>query len=176
VPALGKQAFDELCARGCGACGRNYLKVRALAGARVDVMEGDAVSPLAWTYAPEALAERVYRVECAECGVVLFERDDCPLCKSPSQLARAIGAQNGVAPPRECTHCGYAELTLTVEARLRVETILGRVSRRVAEAEAHEPGFHVVEAHCRSCEQLTASAGDARCVACGRSRLLRRMM
>ena len=174
MAALGKQAFDELCARGCGACGRNYLKVRALAGARVDVMEGDAVSALQWTYAPEALAERVYRVECAECGALLFERDDCPLCQSASQLARALGAQNGIVPPRQCAHCGYAELTLTVEARLRVETILGRVSRRVAEAEPHEPGFHVVEARCRSCEQPTAAAGDARCVMCGRSRLLRR--
>jgi hypothetical protein len=58
---------------------------------------------------------------------------------------------------------------------MRVETVLGRVSRKVAEAEAHEGGFHVVEARCKSCEELVAAAGDSKCVVCGRSSLLRGM-
>jgi hypothetical protein len=173
VPPLEKQAFEELLQKGCGKCGRNYLKARALVRGSIEILDGDPVSAVTWTY--ESLAERVYRVECAECNTFLFERDECPLCNARGMLGRALEAQNGIAPPRQCPRCEYAELTLTVELRLRAETILGRISRRVAEAEAHEPGFHIVEARCRSCEEVVAAAGDARCVACGRSSLMRRL-
>ena len=176
MPLLEKHAFDELVARGCTSCGRNYLKLRALATATLNALEGDPVSSLSWTDAPELLPERVYRVECAECGATLFSRDDCPLCRAAGGLSRALAGPHGLSPPpRECPHCGFTELSWTVVTRLRVETILGRPSRRVAEAEAHEPGFHVVEASCRSCEQTVARVGDARCAGCGRSSLLKRM-
>jgi hypothetical protein len=166
-------AVDEILRNGCASCGRNYLKVRALVRGVFHVLDGDPVSAVKWTY--DSLAERVYRIDCAECNALQLERDDCPLCATRGMLARAIEGRNGITPPAQCPHCQYGELTWTVELRLRAETILGRVSRRVAEAEAHEGGFHVVEARCRSCEQVVAAAGDARCVACGRSSLLKRL-
>jgi hypothetical protein len=172
VPALEKQAFDQMIAAGC-ACGRKDLKVKALATGRLDTLGGDPVSPVIWTY--ETLHDRVYRIECAECAAALFSRDDCPLCQAKGGLGRALEAQNGLQPLAKCPRCEYEELTLTVETRLRVETVLGRISRRVAEAESHEPGFHVVEMQCRSCEEVVARSGDARCVMCGRSSLLRRL-
>jgi hypothetical protein len=168
-----KQTFDEMLVKGCPKCGRNYLKVRALARGTVEFLDGEPVSAVKWAY--ESLRERVYRIDCAECQASLFTRDDCPLCQAPNMLARALEGQNGVTPPKACPKCGYEELLLTVEARLRAETVLGSVSRRVAESEAHDGGFHVVEAHCRSCEELVAAAGDAKCVGCGRSSLMRRL-
>ena len=51
----------------------------------------------------------------------------------------------------------------------------GRLSRRKADAEPHDPGFHVTQAECRDCEAVVAQVGDARCVACGRSTLMKRM-
>ncbi len=174
MAALEKRAFEELLAGGCVHCGRSYLTIRALATGTIDLLEADAVSPIEWTYPAEALPERIYRVECAECAAILFERDDCPLCGAGGGLAKALSAQNGMKPLGECPRCHFAELTLTVEARLRIETLLGRISRRVAEAESHEAGFHIIEARCQSCEETVAQAGDARCPACGRSRLLRK--
>ena len=173
MAALEKQTFEELLARGCGECGRNHLKARALARGSVEILDGDPVSPVTWTY--ESLAERVYRIECAECGRVCYSRDECPLCGTGGRLAPSLEGRNGIAPPAKCPRCDYAELTLTVELRMRAEATLGRISRRVAEAEAHEGGFHVVEARCQSCEQTVAKAGDGRCVACGRSSLMKRL-
>jgi uncharacterized OB-fold protein len=164
-------SWNEIVAAGCTACGRNHLAARALSGGTVEVMEGDATSPIRWSGEP-----RVYRVDCAECGAILFAREDCPLCEARGNLTKVLSAQNGIPAPKSCPSCGFNELVLTVEARVRVELTHGRVSRKVAEAEPHEGGFHVVEARCQSCEEVVAKAGDAKCVACGRSRLLRRMI
>src|SRR5262249_38520676 len=133
-----------------------------------DFLEGEPVSAVTWMDEP-----RIYRVECAECKAIAWEHNDCPLCGAPGRLAQALDGRNGMVAPSQCPRCDYGELTLTVELRLRLETVLGRVSRKVAQAEAHEGGFHVVEARCRSCEQVVAAAGDAKCVVCGRSSLLR---
>jgi hypothetical protein len=170
VPPLEK--LDELLAKGCDHCGRNHLKVRALATGTLVMLDGEPVSAVTWTY--ESLPERAYRVDCAECNSCLILRDECPLCGAGGRLTQAVEGRNGVTPPQRCPKCGYEELLLTAELRLRAETVLGRISRRVAEAEAHEGGFHVLEARCRSCEERVAAAGDARCVACGRSSLMRR--
>ena len=175
MPPIAKEAWDALLRDGCDRCKRNYLRVRLLASGTIEVMEGDAVSTVTWTVAPEALHERIFRVECSECAALLFSREDCPLCRGAGGLQRALGGNHGMATPRACPRCGFAELTLSVEARLRLETLLGRISRRVLDGEPHEPGFHVVEARCESCEETVAKAGDARCVGCGRSSLLRRM-
>ena len=137
------------------------------------MLGGDPVSPVTWTY--ESLEDRVYKIECSECGQTLFERDDCPGCQGKGGLQRALEGQHGLSPPKVCPRCQYEEVTLTVEARMRVETILGRISRRVCEAESHEGGFHIVEVFCQSCEETVAQSGDAKCVMCGRSRLLRRI-
>jgi hypothetical protein len=52
--------------------------------------------------------------------------------------------------------------------------IVGRVSRRVADAAPGEPGFHVVQVRCPSCEAMVAEASSMKCAACGRSSLLKR--
>jgi hypothetical protein len=144
------------------------MKRRALGRGTIDFLDGEPVSAVTWTGEPH-----VYRVECGDCKAVAWESPDCPLCGAAGRLRQALDGKNRIAPPRQCPRCDYAELTLTVELRLRVETVLGRVSRKVAEAEAHEGGFHVVEARCKSCEEIVAAAGEAACVACGRSNLLR---
>lgn len=143
---------------------------RALARGAIDFLDGEPVSSVSWVGEP-----RVYRIECGECKAIAWEDASCPLCGAAGRLTQALEGRNGIAPPKQCGECGYEELTLTVELRMRVETVLGRVSRKVAEAEAHEGGFHVVEARCKSCEELVAAAGDSKCVACGRSSLLRGM-
>jgi hypothetical protein len=169
----GVENLDQWIARGCEHCGRSYLKIRAVATGRIDVLGGDPVSPMSWSY--QSLEDRVYKIECSECNHVLFERDDCPACQGNGGLQRALEAQHGLPALLACPRCEYEELTLTVEARMRVETILGRISRRVCEAESHEGGFHIIEAFCKSCEESVAKSGDAKCALCGRSRLLRRI-
>jgi hypothetical protein len=169
----GIENLDQRIARGCDRCSRSYLKIRGLVTGRIETFGGDPVSPMTWIYA--SLEDRVYKVECSECAAVLFERDDCPGCRGKGGLQRALEGQHGLSPLKACPRCQFEELTLTVEARMRVETILGRISRRVCEAESHEGGFHVVEAFCKSCDATVAQSGDAKCVMCGRSRLLRRI-
>jgi len=175
VPAPDEPLYQSLLAGGCPHCGRNYLKLRAFASASLSVMEGEPVSSLKWTLDNHGLRERVFRIDCAECKAVLFERGDCPLCQAAGGLARALAAQHGLAPPHACPRCGLTELTLTVEVRMHADTLLGAFSRRKAESEPHDPGFHVVEARCRDCEAVVAAVGDARCALCGRSSLMKKL-
>ncbi|HUS66700.1 MAG TPA: hypothetical protein VMZ28_19320 [Kofleriaceae bacterium] len=175
MPALDEPSYRALIATGCPQCKRNYLKLRALATATISVMEGEPVSSLKWQLENEALRERVYRIDCAECKAILFERDECPLCQARGGLSRVLSAQHGLAPPKACPRCGLSELKLTVELRMHADTLLGAHSRRKADAEPHDPGFHVIQAECRDCEDVVAAVGDGRCAACGRSSLLKRL-
>ncbi len=175
MPALDEQSYATLLASGCPQCKRNYLKLRAIQTATLSVMDGEPVSSLKWQFENDALRERVYRIDCAECKAKLFERGDCPLCHASGGLARALSAQHGLASPKSCPRCGLTELKLTVELRMHADTLLGAHSRRKAEAEPHEPGFHITQAECRDCQDVVIAVGDARCAVCGRSSLMKRM-
>jgi hypothetical protein len=174
VAPIAQATFARLLA-GCPSCGRGYLRLEALGTARLRTLGGEPVSSLTWTYSDEALLERLHRIVCSECDAVLFERDDCPLCRAPGKLAAVLHGSHGLAAPPECPRCGLEQLDLTVEARLVIETLLGRQSRRRAAATLGEGGLHVVEASCPDCEEVVASAGSARCAACGRSSLLKKI-
>lgn len=165
--------LDALVKAGCPACKQSQLRLRALQRATLRVMDGEPVSSLKWQ--DEPLEPRVYRVECVACGQVVLERDLCPLCQARGALPRVLKRQNGIPVPRACPRCALEELDLTVEVRMHIETLHGHLSRRRADAEPHEPAFHVVEARCPDCEEVVAAVGDARCAACGRSALLRRL-
>jgi hypothetical protein len=175
VPALDEQSYATLFAAGCPHCKRNYLKLRAIQTATLSVMDGEPVSSLKWQFENEALRERIYRVDCAECKAVLFERTDCPLCGAAGGLPRALAGQHGLATPRSCPRCGLIELELTVELRMHADTLLGAHSRRKADSEPHDPGFHIISARCRDCDDTVIAVGDARCAICGRSSLMKKM-
>ena len=173
MPALDPDGFAALLARRC-ACGRMHLRARAFATGLQGSLEGEPVGAVSWSYAPATLAERVYRIECGECGAVVFERTDCPRCGGPGGVERAQGKQHGLQPPPACPRCEHPELKLTAEVRMHAVFVEGRLARRVADAERHEPGFHVTQIDCPSCERTVGKAG-ADCPLCGRSSLLRRI-
>src|SRR4051812_32482160 len=98
-------------AGGCSSCRRNHLRVRAIETGAIDFLDGEPVSPVRWTYEPETLSARAFRVDCSECGAVLWTRDDCPGCNARGALARAIDRRHGIAsPPRRCPRCDHDEL------------------------------------------------------------------
>ena len=175
MAALDEPAFQALCSAACPRCGAKELRLRALADASYTALAGEPVSALKWKLEGDALRERLYRVECAACAHVLHARDDCPLCGAQGGAERAAAGRNGMAVPHACPSCGIEELRITAIARMHVQTLLGSLSRKKADAEPHDPGFHVTQAECADCEQVVASAGDARCAACGRSSLLKRL-
>jgi hypothetical protein len=175
MPALDEASYRALIAGGCPHCKRSYLKLRAIQTATISVMEGEPVSSLKWQFENDALRERVYRIDCAECKATLFERDECPSCQARGGLPRALSGQHGLPPLKACPRCGLTELKLTVELRMHADTLLGAHSRRKADAEPHDPGFHVTQAECRDCEAVVAAVGDGRCAVCGRSSLLKRL-
>ena len=167
----------EIVGRAC-ACGEPRWKLRAIARAQVRVLDGEPVSAPRFEGAPAldaAFAARVHRVECAGCRAAAWTREECPACRAPQGLPRALDGRNGIAPPRACPRCALEELDLTVELRMHIETLHGRPSRRRADAEAHEGGWHVIEARCPDCAEVIAAVGEARCGVCGRSALLKRM-
>lgn len=179
MAALSADGLAALVAAGCGACRRHQLRVRLLATAKLGLLDGEPVSALSFPAPPESAPERVYRVECVECGAAVWQRDDCPLCRSHAGLARALGGRHGLTLeagtlPRSCPRCGLDDLRATVEARVHLLLLHGHLSRRVADAESHEPGFHVRELACPDCEQVIAASPSLRCVACGRSSLMKR--
>ena len=147
--------------------------MRAFGTARITTLDGEPVSSAVFSYEPETLHERAYRVECGECGAVLFERAECPRCGGGGGLQRALGRQHGPGRLAACPRCEHPELKVTAEARMHAVFIEGRPSRRVVDSEPHEPGFHVSAIDCPSCEATVARAGDD-CVLCGRSSLLLR--
>lgn len=169
---LTAEALSQIVAAGCPACRRNHLAVRALVGGELTVLDGEPVSRVEWTYEREHFAERVYRVDCTECRHVIYEGADCPRCGARGAVGRAVEGRHGLPPLAACPDCGHGELTLTVEARMHALYVLGHASRRVLDAEAHEPGFHVVSAHCEPCDRAVAEV-SGRCPACGRSSLVR---
>jgi ssDNA-binding Zn-finger/Zn-ribbon topoisomerase 1 len=180
VPALSPSDYAALLAAGCPACRRRYFKVRAFARGTLALLDGEPVSAIAWEQPQETPApDRIYRVECSECGAAAFERDDCPLCLARASLGRALAGRHGLTReantlPLICPRCGWDDLRATVEARMHAVMVLGSISRRVADAEAHEPGFHVVSVACPSCEETIAQAPAMRCALCDRSSLLKR--
>jgi hypothetical protein len=91
----------------------------------------------------------------------------------PRTLSRALEGRNGIATPPACPRCGYETLTLRAEVRMYVESLHGHLSRKKIESEPHDPGFHVLEARCQDCDDVVAAADGTRCVACGRSSLLK---
>ncbi len=172
--ALSQEEWDALSRRNCPGCGRAHLVVHALLQGMLGVMSGEPVSSLRWAYDREVVAERVYRVECGECGQVLFSREACPVCGAAGGLARVLSARHGVAVPPRCPLCEYEELTLTAVVPAQLLYTAGTLSRRVCGAEAHEAGFHVAQVDCPCCEETVGKKGLG-CVACGRSSLMKMM-
>lgn len=173
MPALSAAELAALLTAGCSSCGKTELRARALATGTMLLADGEPSTSMTWIYEKDQLFERIYRLECLDCGAASHERDDCPLCKADGGLARALSGRHGVAPPAACPHCDHPELKITVEARMHVIYVLGHIGRRVLDAEPHEPAFHVTQAQCPSCQQTVASVSQ-RCAACGRSSLLRK--
>ncbi len=169
---LTRAHLGELLAAACAGCGGRSFLVRALGTGRAGFLDGEPVSSVGFEReAPPP--ERVYRVECAACGAAAFARDDCPLCRAPGGLQRALGGRHGLAPPARCPRCGDGDLTVEAEVRMHALAVHGAVSRRVADAEPHEAGFHAVRVECPTCEATVADAPSSRCPACGRSSLVR---
>jgi hypothetical protein len=123
------------------------------------------------------LAERVLRVECADCARLLAEDDACPRCQAPGGGTRAMNGRFGLKPPRACPVCAYGELSYRVEARMHVLFLNGSPARRVLDADpadAKDRGWHVLECRCENCEEVVAQAGSVACAMCGKSSLVRR--
>lgn len=173
VGALAQDAFEDLLRSGCPRCRHSQLRFRAFQAATFGTLQGDVVSAPKWSYADDDLPPRVFRVDCLGCKAVLFERDDCPACRVPRALQRALDAQNGIPVPPACPRCGYETLTVTAELRMHVESLHGHASRRRVESEPHDPGFHVTEARCEDCEDVVARVDPTRCILCGRSSLMK---
>jgi hypothetical protein len=172
---LDGDALAALLAAGCPACRGRSLRARALYPVEVRFLDGEPVSAPRWRLDRARFPERIYRVECADCCNAAFERDDCPLCRAPGGLARALEGRNGLAaPPKACPRCQLRELDLTAEIRMHAQYVQSSLARRVADAESHEPAWHTVEAACPDCEEVVARAPEIRCVACGRSSLVKR--
>jgi ssDNA-binding Zn-finger/Zn-ribbon topoisomerase 1 len=171
---LQPDALATIIAAPCPGCAEPALRLRLLVPAEVELLDGDVVSAPAWRLPVEELAARVVSIDCPKCGRELYARSDCPRCLAAGGAARAMEGRNGVTPPRACPRCGLESLTATVELRWRQATLHGHLSRRVADAEPHEGGWHVVEVRCPDCEEIVAAVGEARCAACGRSSLVRR--
>jgi hypothetical protein len=171
VPALAQDSFAALLA-GCPRCRHPQLRFRAFEPAQFDTLQGDVVSAPKWSFDEDSLPARTFRVDCLGCRAVLFERDDCPACRVPRALGRALEAQNGLPIPPACPRCGVETLTFTAELRMHVESLHGHLSRRRVESEPHEPGFHVTEIRCPDCDDVVARV-DGRCILCGRSSLLK---
>jgi predicted RNA-binding Zn-ribbon protein involved in translation (DUF1610 family) len=170
---------DEIvrAAAGCAACGHPTVRVRALAQVTLELLDGEPAGAARLDREGD-FAERVYAVECAGCGAKTLERDTCPLCGARGGLAAALGGSHGLTVaggtlPRRCPRCGGDEIAASGSARAHALYVHGAVSRRVVDAEPHEPGFHLAEARCTSCEQVIAQAPGHRCAACGKSSLVR---
>src|SRR3989442_8531553 len=99
MPALPADELRALLAGGCPTCRRNHLAVRAIETGATRFLDGEPVSAVTWTYAPETLRERVYRVDCSECGAALWRRDDCPRCGARGGLARALARDFRIQTP-----------------------------------------------------------------------------
>jgi len=173
VAALAQDAFDRLLAEGCAGCRSTQLRFRLLHTAAYETLQGDVVSAPRWHLSDEEIAPRVFRVDCVGCKKILFERDDCPLCRVPHTLQRALDGRNGLASPPACPRCDHQTLTIRAEVRMYLESLHGRISRKKAEAEPHDPGFHILAVRCEDCDDTVAEADPTRCVACGRSSLLK---
>jgi ssDNA-binding Zn-finger/Zn-ribbon topoisomerase 1 len=171
---LQPDALSAIVAAPCPGCGAPELRLRLLAPGEVELLEGDVVDGPSWSLPVEELASRVIAIDCPKCARAIFSRSDCPKCQAVGGAARALEGRNGITAPRECPRCGLESLFATVELRWRQSTLHGHLSRRVADAEPHEGGWHVVEVRCPDCEETVAAVGDARCSVCGRSSLLRR--
>jgi hypothetical protein len=159
----------------CPSCGKQYLRARAFAAGAMEFLDGEPAGSIAWTGdALDELPSRVYRIECTECGHAVFERDDCPRCQAPGGVARALSGRHGIAPPSACPTCGLGDLTLTVVARMHAVVTLGKIARRVLDAEPHDAGFHILQAHGADCDGVVVSVPEIQCGVCGRSSLLRK--
>jgi hypothetical protein len=167
-------ALRALVQPGCSACGSPQLRVRAVLPARFELLDGDVVSAPAFEVGLDALPDRAFEVDCPRCAAVLWQRSDCPRCRAPGRLEKALDGRNGVEAPRACPRCGLDGLEAVVELRCRWEALHGGFGRRIAEADASEGGWHVVEVHCPDCDEQVAGVGEARCGVCGRSALIRR--
>jgi Zn finger protein HypA/HybF involved in hydrogenase expression len=173
VPTLAQDSFDRLLAEGCPQCRSTQLRFRAFHTAAFETLQGDVVSAPRWQTTDEELVGRIFRVDCFECKAQLFERDDCPLCRAPRTLTRALEGRNGLTPPPACPRCGHETLTLRAEVKMYVESLHGRLSRKKADAEPHDAGFHVLDLRCGDCDDVVAAADGSRCALCGRSSLLK---
>jgi len=171
---LQPDALAAMIAAPCPGCAEPALRVRLLAPGEVALLDGDVVSAPTFALPVEELASRVVSIDCPKCARELFARTDCPRCRAGGGAARAMEGRHGVEAPRACPRCGLETLNATVELRWRQATLHGHLSRRVADAEPHEGGWHVVEVRCPDCEEVVAAVGEARCGACGRSSLVRR--
>ncbi len=180
MPAPTPTDYAALLDGGCPSCHRRFFKVRAIAEGVVSFLDGEPASAVGFEH-PQQVPElaRVYRIECSECGAVAFSREDCPLCISRDGLARALDGRNGLTPeaktlPAACPQCGYGDLLAVAHVRMHAVVVMGSISRRVVDAEPHEPGFHISSIACPSCEQTIAQAPSLKCAVCGRSSLMKR--
>src|SRR5262249_7352039 len=159
--ALAQDAFVRLLAEGCPHCRSTQLRFRAFQTASFETFQGDVVSPPRWQLSEDEQVARIFRVDCHGCKAHLFERDDRPLCRLPHTLTRALEGRTGIESPPGCPRCSYDQLTIRAEVRMYAESLHGHLSRKKAESEPHDPGFHIVDASCSDCEATVAAAPPA---------------
>ena|SRR6185295_3752294 len=162
---LTEPALAPLVERGCPACGGKKLVFRTYVDGRLPVIGGEPCGSLVWMYDGEAFVEGVFEVTCAACKHVVLADPDCPRCRAPGGLARALESTNAWPAPKACPSCGLDQVKLTAMLPARVVYEGKRAEKARTTTELLDPGFHAFRVDCADCGKV-AELTD-RCPLCG---------
>ena len=103
--ALSEAKLEEIIEAGCGACGKNRLRISAYLDGRLPLLGGEPVGKLSWCYDGEKFIDGIYEIHCAECEQRIFASAQCPRCHHEDGLKKALEGNNDYALPVECPSC-----------------------------------------------------------------------
>ena len=149
------------------ACGAAAFEVASYIDRQISVMLGERNDDGRWVHDGEKFIDGVYRIRCIACGKEPFARDDCPRCHHAGAVAAALAASSKLEVPKRCPSCKGTELTVLGFAPAVVRTGEAKRAAPTPVALLGDPGFHVAQILCDSCDWVAVAEGCPICGAAG---------
>lgn len=170
VVPLTEREFAAIVDAGCLACNGKKLAIDALVSQKLPLLGGEPFGPPSWAYKGEDLVAGTFRIACLGCKAELFTATDCPRCRAPDGVARALDTESTISlPEARCDGCGSEQATATAVVPVTVVYEGTRAQKPRGRTAPQDPGFHALQVECKRCfaSLVPRRAAGQPCLVCG---------
>lgn len=153
---LTKAGLDDLLRAGCSGCHGTKRTFQMYVAGCFQLMGGEPIRGVVWSYDGEAFVDGVYQVACADCKQVVFSAEVCPRCHAPGGLAKAMTTTNTYPVPLACPGCDADEVRYYAMVPARTVYAGVRAEKAKSHVEPLDDGFHGFRVSCKTCGDVAA--------------------